>query len=100
MSHQTPEYLSLFYSKNFCPDGPNYTHFKNEEFDKLYKESIIESDFERRTKMYQELDQIIMDNAVIIPLYYDQVLRFSHKNIKGFYANAQNALNLTKVIKE
>ena len=23
-------YLSLFYSKNFCPNGPNYTHFKNE----------------------------------------------------------------------
>jgi len=50
--------------------------------------------------MYQELDQIIMNNSVIIPLYYDQVLRFSHKNIKGFYANAQNLLDLTKVIKE
>ena len=24
-------YLSLFYSKNFCPEGPNYTHFYNEE---------------------------------------------------------------------
>ena len=93
-------YLSLFYSKNFCPDGPNYTHFKSEEFDKLYEKSIIESDFKKRTKMYQELDQIIMDNAVIIPLYYDQVLRFSHKNIKGFSANAQNSLDLTKVIKE
>ena len=22
-------YLALFYSKNFCPNGPNYTHFKN-----------------------------------------------------------------------
>ena len=22
-------YLSLFYSKNFCPQGPNYTHFSN-----------------------------------------------------------------------
>ena len=66
----------------------------------LYEKSIIESDFEKRTKMYQELDQIIMNNAVIIPLYYDQVLRFSHKNIKGFYANAQNLLDLTKVEKE
>tara|TARA_B110000495_G_C22531431_1_gene323192 strand:- start:228 stop:578 length:351 start_codon:yes stop_codon:yes gene_type:complete len=93
-------YLSLFYSKNFCPDGPNYTHFKSEEFDKLYEKSITESDIKKRTKMYQELDQIIMNNAVIIPLYYDQVLRFSHKNIKGFSANAQNLLDLTKVIKE
>ena len=34
-----------------------------------------------------KLDQIIMDNAIIVPLYYDQVLRFSHKNINGFYSN-------------
>ena len=93
-------YLSLFYSKNNWNKGLNKTHFQNEEFNKLYEESISEPDFEKRTKMYHELDQIIMDNAVIIPLYYDQVLRFSHKNIKGLSANAQNSLDLTKVIKE
>ena len=93
-------YLSLFYSKNNWNKGLNKTHFQNEEFDKLYEKSISEVDVEKRTKMYQELDQIIMDNAIIIPLYYDQVLRFSHKNIKGFSANAQNLLDLTKVIKE
>src|SRR5690606_23732358 len=26
-------YLSLFYSKNFTPNGPNYTHFKNTTYD-------------------------------------------------------------------
>ena len=93
-------YLSLFYSKDNWNKGLNKTHFHSKEFDVLYEKSIIESDFEKRTKMYQELDQIIMNNSVIIPLYYDQVLRFSHKNIKGFYANAQNLLDLTKVIKE
>ena len=41
-----------------------------------------------------------MKNVVVVPLYYDQVLRFSHNNIKGFSANAQNSLDLTKVIKE
>ena len=30
-------YLSLFYSKNFAPNGPNYTHFKNEQFDEWYE---------------------------------------------------------------
>jgi len=50
--------------------------------------------------MYQKLDSIIIDNAVIVPLYYDQLLRFTHINIQGFPANAQNLLDLTKVIKE
>lgn len=26
-------YLSLYYSKNFAPNGPNYSHFKNKQFD-------------------------------------------------------------------
>ena len=93
-------YLSLFYSKDNWNKGLNKTHFQNEEFDMLYEKSIVESDFEKRTKMYQDLDQIIMNNAVIIPLYYDQTLRFSHKHIKGFSTNAQNTLELTKVVKE
>ena len=29
-------YLSLFYSKNFSPKGPNYTHFKDSKYDVLY----------------------------------------------------------------
>ena len=29
-------YLSLFYSKNFAPNGPNYTHFRYNEYDKIY----------------------------------------------------------------
>ena len=38
-------YLSLFYSPNFTPNGPNYTHFKNVVFDSLYVKQIY-----RKTK--------------------------------------------------
>ena len=41
-------YLSLFYSPNFTPNGPNYTHFKNAVFDSLYMEASRISDIERR----------------------------------------------------
>ena len=30
----------LILSKNFSPNGPNYTHYENKEFDKLYKKSL------------------------------------------------------------
>ncbi len=36
-------YLSLFYSINESPVGPNYTHFKNDHFDKLYKHALSET---------------------------------------------------------
>jgi peptide/nickel transport system substrate-binding protein len=92
-------YLSLFYSNNFCPNGPNYTHFKNEEFDKLYEQSLSETDNKSRIVLYQKMDKIIIDNAVVVPLYYDRVLRFTNKNITGFKSNAMNLLDLKRVRK-
>ena len=92
-------YLSLFYSKNFCPNGPNYTHFTNSTYDKLYEQALSEKNDSIRSKLYQRMDAIIIDNAVIIPLYYDRVLRFTGKNISGFKSNAMNLLDLKRVRK-
>ena len=50
-------YLSLFYSKNFAPNGPNYTHFKDEEFDMLYEKALSETDHDLRAELYQKMDQ-------------------------------------------
>jgi peptide/nickel transport system substrate-binding protein len=92
-------YLSLFYSKNFCPNGPNYTHFNNSIYDKLYEQALSEIDDNLRAKLYQQMDKIIIENAVIVPLYYDRVLRFTNNNISGFNSNAMNLLNLKRVKK-
>jgi len=40
-----------------------------------------------------------MDEAPVVPLYYDQVLRFYPKNIEGLEGNALNLLDLTYVRK-
>ena len=92
-------YLSLFYSKNFCPNGPNYTHFSQTEFDTLYEAALLEKELNNRHLLYSRMDQILIDNAVIVPLYYDRVLRFSQINISGFEANAMNLLDLKRVRK-
>jgi oligopeptide transport system substrate-binding protein len=92
-------YLSLFYSKNFCPKGPNYTHFKNREFDLLYEKSLSETNIKTRHAYYQHMDSLIIESAVIVPLYYDRVLRFTNKNITGFESNAMNLLDLKRVRK-
>jgi peptide/nickel transport system substrate-binding protein len=92
-------YLSLFYSKNFAPEGPNYTHYKNENFDRLYEQTFVTTDIEERQKIYQYLDSIIIKDAPVVPLYYDQYVRFVRKNVKGLSTNPINLLNLKKVIK-
>jgi peptide/nickel transport system substrate-binding protein len=92
-------YLSLFYSKNFCPNGPNYTHFNNIAYDKLYEQSLSETNYSLRKKLYQQMDKIIIDNAVVVPLYYDRVLRFTSKDVSGFNSNAMNLLDLKRARK-
>ena len=90
-------YLSLFYSKNHSPNGPNYTHFSNGEFDALYEQSLTIPELMDRTHLYEKMDSIIVSNAAIIPLYYDNVIRFSHKHVKGLGSNALNLLDLRRV---
>lgn len=92
-------YLSLFYSPNFCPVGPNYTHFKSSVFDKLYNESTRETNDSLRGLTYMQMDSLLMQEAPVIILYYDEVLRFTRKNISGLGSNPLNLLTLKQVKK-
>lgn len=92
-------YLSMFYSKNFCPLGPNYTHFKSEVFDNLYEQALTETINENRFKLYSKMDSLVMEEAPVVILYYDQVLRFVQSNITGLGSNPVNLLDLRKVKK-
>jgi oligopeptide transport system substrate-binding protein len=65
----------------------------------LYEASLSETNDSLRVKLYQQMDEIIIENAVVVPLYYDKVLRFSQKNISGFESNAMNLLDLKRVNK-
>lgn len=91
--------LSLFYSPNFCPKGPNYTHFSNKRFDELYEKARNEVNDSIRFSYYRDMDRILIEEAPVVVLYYDQVLRFVQNNIEGLGSNAMNLLNLKTVKK-
>jgi len=93
-------YLSLFYSKNHSPNGPNYTHFTHLEFDNLYEKALKIPELENRVVLYEQMDSIVINQAAIIPLYYDNVMRFTHKNVRGLGSNAMNLLDLKRVVLE
>ena len=76
-------YLSIFYSKNFAPNGSNYFHFKDKTVDSLYNKAFTITDIEERKLLYTTIDSLAMDNAIMVPLFYDEVVRFTQKNIKG-----------------
>ncbi len=92
-------YLALFYSKNYAPAGPNYTHFNNRLYDKLYESAKQTLDFDKRIELYQEMDRIIVEEAPIVNLYYDEAIKFHSKNIEGLEINPMNLLTLKRVKK-
>ncbi len=92
-------YLSLFYSGNHSPNGPNYTHFSNARFDSLYRVATSQPRDSIRYLLYAQMDSLVMAEAPVVPLYYDQVLRFYPKNVEGLGGNAMNLLDLKKVRK-
>ena len=92
-------YLSLFYSKFKAPNGPNYTHFNSPIYDSLYLLSLNTLEAESRKELYEQMDQMIMDEAPVVPLFYDVSFRLYQKNITGLKNNPINLLDLRRTKK-
>ena len=92
-------YLSVFYSKNYVPIGPNYTSFKSKKFDELFEQSFLETDDQKRYELYRQMDNLVMAESPVVVLFYDQLINLYQNNIIGMSNNAQNLLILKKVKK-
>jgi oligopeptide transport system substrate-binding protein len=87
-------FLSLFYSKNFSPEGVNYFHYSDPEFDVLYEHAIAESNDSVRNSEYKKMDEMIIEAAPVVPLYYDEAIHLVNKHISGLPIDCRNYLDL------
>jgi oligopeptide transport system substrate-binding protein len=71
--------MSVFYSKNFSPNGPNYTHFSNAQFDALYEQCLTMMSNVELQNIFNQMEKIIIVEAPVVPLYYDDAVFFYHK---------------------
>lgn len=88
-------YLSVFYSKNPAP--PNYTRYSNTAFDELYERSLTENNDSIKNALYRQMDQLMINDAPVVPLWYDEVIHLVNKRVRGFPPNGQNLLELRRV---
>jgi ABC-type transport system substrate-binding protein len=90
-------YLGLFYTPNRSPAGPNYTHFSNPTFDRLFEQSLSVTDAQQRYELYRQLDSIVIAEAPVVFLFYDQSMRFVPKYVEGMSNNPLNHLDLRRI---
>jgi peptide/nickel transport system substrate-binding protein len=91
-------YLAFFYSK--FPAPPNYTRFNNKVFDSWYEKSIQINEDSLRFAWYGRMDSLVSSRVPVVPLYYDQMLHFTQKNVMGLRSNALNIIDLKRVWKK
>jgi peptide/nickel transport system substrate-binding protein len=95
-------FLTLFYGKH-VPSNPseksfiNYFRFKNEKFDALFEESFKESDKAKRFAILSQAEQIVLDEAPFMPIFYDENFRLEQLNVRNFPENAMNYMDLSVV---
>ena len=91
-------YFSLFYSGNPAP--PNYTRFKNSDFDTLYESALKENVDSMRYDLYRQMEEILIEESPVIFLFYDQTALCAGSNITNLPSNAINLLTLKRVKKQ
>ncbi|MEP7234081.1 MAG: ABC transporter substrate-binding protein [Ignavibacteriota bacterium] len=68
-------FMNLLYGKNIPASGPssvNQTRFRNAEFDKVYEQAIAEVDRAKLMQLWAQCDQIAINDAPQVILYYDE----------------------------
>ena len=80
--------------------GPNYTHFEDAQFDTLYRLIEVGESGQKaslRKQYIQQANQILIDQAPVIPLYYDKSIRLIQPWVQGLENDAANRLVLKRV---
>lgn len=89
-------FLHLFHSTNFGENG-NYFSYASEEFDAIYESALKEIDAEKRNELYAKADQIIINDAVVMPLMFTVGIRLINPQVLDFDINEMEYRDLAVV---
>jgi oligopeptide transport system substrate-binding protein len=59
----------------------------------------MEQNDSAKMALYQQMDQLVVNDAPVVPLWYDEVFHLIQPGIKSFGANGLNLLELRRVKK-
>lgn len=75
----------------------NFTGYSNPEFDELVEEGRSISDFDERYEIYEEANQILVDDAPYVYMYNKQEIRAYLPEVQGFVVRPDQANNFWTV---
>ena len=95
-------FLNLFHSK-YVPDDItqktyiNSFRYKSKVFDSYFNEAVATVDEAKRNALYMKADQQVIDDAVVLPIYYDVDYRLLQPNVRNCPQNAMEQRDFSEV---
>ena len=96
-------FLNIFFGVDETENISAINPFKynSEEFNTLFAKAKKETNNEARMDLYAACDQLIVDDAVVMPLFYKDFITMVNLKVKKFETNQMERLDFTRVyIKE
>lgn len=92
-------FLNLLYGKN-VPDNPkdkspiNSFRYKNSKFDELFEKALATTDINERNRIYEEAEQIAVNDAPLLFIYYDEDYRLVQPYVRGYALDPMHRVNM------
>lgn len=93
-------FLNLFNSRTIPPSGPsqiNSTRYANPTFDSLFSLAVATLDDAERMRLYQQAEQVAVDDAPMIFIYNDMDFRVVQPYVQNYFSNPMDRRDLTEV---
>jgi oligopeptide transport system substrate-binding protein len=104
--YPSPEnFLWIFYGKQVPnslnePSYPNIARYKNVEFDRLYEAALNAKSIPEANQYFAQAEQVLMNDAPILVLWYDEGYRLIQSYVKNFPNNPMQYRDLSEVYLE
>ncbi len=101
--YPSPEnYLWLFLGKHVPASMkdksfPNVARFKNKKYDEYYKKGLNAATMEEANRYFAKAEQILMNEAAILVLWYEEAYRLIKPYVKDFPNNAMQYRDFSAV---
>ena len=94
-------FLDLFYSGENSVYKSNPFQYNNPTYNALLEASMREKDNDKRLALLVKCDQIIIDEAVVMPVFNDDFITMVNAKVRNFETNSMEILDFSTIfIKE
>ncbi len=93
-------FLTMFYGKHVPKSMGdkaymNYGRYVNPRFDSLFMAARLIGDKAKRYEMLLQAEQLLLDDAPLMPIFYDENFRLEQLNVRNLPENLMNYFDLT-----